>query len=407
MSRVLTLTCLSLLIAGCGGGGGGGGPTLPSLVVTSLADNGQGTLRQALDDAWDGSKITFDPALAGGAISLFSDLPVQVSVEIEGPASGPITLDGNGNVRHFYLGDTVTFVIRNLILVDGSSLSNSGSIFGGGASFEAWNCTFSANESGSHGGVLAAVGSTLMFVGCHFIGNQAERGGVLRLNNCDTFINLSSFAYNSCTEGRGGAIVAVGGQLVVRNTTLHGNVAFGGGGAIDGGGALFIGTGFSSPNTHLGLYGCTLTQNEGPDAGGGLLVRNDAAGSTVTIDMRQTIIAESTALTDPDLRLDVDVTLTAAYSLVGVQDAATSIWDGLDGNIVGDGISPADPMLDALVPNWTGTLMRPALPGSPVRDVVPHDQVMNELGDPLELDQRLFSRLGDVAADIGAVETIP
>ena len=113
MSRILTLISISVLLAGCGGSAESVPPP-PPIVVTSLADNGSGTLRQALDDAVHGTRISFDPALGGGTISLFSELKVQASVTIEGPATGAITLDGNGNVRHFNVSSQLSFRILNL-----------------------------------------------------------------------------------------------------------------------------------------------------------------------------------------------------------------------------------------------------------------------------------------------------
>jgi hypothetical protein len=80
--RPVALLCLVVLagVSACGGGGGGGDeasvdPSLPSIVVNSLLDDaapagGTVTLRSALASAQSRQKITFDPALNGGTISL-------------------------------------------------------------------------------------------------------------------------------------------------------------------------------------------------------------------------------------------------------------------------------------------------------------------------------------------------
>ena len=402
---------ISVLLSACGGGGGsaGGDVTAQPIVVTSLADNGEGTLRQALLDTPIGGTITFDPALAGGTISLFSVLDIDHSVTIQGPeGASPIYLDGNSNVRHFYMAGGITFRIFNLHLLNGYSAVNSGSIFGGASGvFHAQNCTWSGNESGSHGGVMASLAADLTFIGCHFVTNQAEQGGALRLNECTALMNNCSFAFNVATGPIGGAISTAGGSLVVRNSTLHGNSALDSTIEADGGGAISLRSRLGAENAHLGLYGCTLTGNSGSDAGAGILGRNSVPGSMITVDMRQTIVAENMAFTDPDIMFFGPTTVTSAYCLVGIRDGAATVVDGVDGNIVGDAGTPADPMLDVLTPNWIGTVMRPALAGSPVRDVVPHVDMRNELGQPLAFDQRLFDRADDIAGDIGAVETSP
>lgn len=411
MMRITVVVVISLLLPACGGGGGssGGDVIAPPIMVTSLADNGEGTLRQALLDAPIGGTITFDPALAGGTISLFSVLQIDHSVTIQGPeGASPIHLDGNTNVRHFNLAGGITFRIFNLHLIDGYSANNSGSMFGMAAGvFHAQNCTWAGNESGSHGGCIAALAADITLIGCNFVTNQAERGGAIRFNRCTTLINNCSFAFNIATGEFGGAISTAGGSMILRNTTLHGNSALGDEPGPDGGGAIVVVSRFQSENPLLGLYGCTLTGNSGSDAGAGIFGLNEEAGSTIRVDMRQTIVAENLAFTDPDIFFFGPTTVTSAYSLVGIRDGAFSVSDGVDGNIVGDAGTPVDPMLDALTPNWIGTLMRPALAGSPVRDIVPHVEMINELGEPLAFDQRLFDRADDLAGDIGAVETSP
>jgi hypothetical protein len=72
---VLWLTLLAGLSACSNGGGDGGGALLPPTVVNSLLDDasppaGTVTLRSALAAASSGQRITFDPTLNGGTISL-------------------------------------------------------------------------------------------------------------------------------------------------------------------------------------------------------------------------------------------------------------------------------------------------------------------------------------------------
>jgi hypothetical protein len=75
-----------------------------SYTVTSLADSGPGTLREAMASAEsDGgpSTITFDPALAGGTIALLSGLPplweggTSIDADLGGNCTPDIALDGS------------------------------------------------------------------------------------------------------------------------------------------------------------------------------------------------------------------------------------------------------------------------------------------------------------------------
>src|SRR6185369_12955679 len=66
---------------------------LDPATVTSTADSGAGSLRQALADACAGGTITFDAALSGGTIHLASTLTLAKDVTIDGSAlASPITL---------------------------------------------------------------------------------------------------------------------------------------------------------------------------------------------------------------------------------------------------------------------------------------------------------------------------
>src|SRR5262245_23430798 len=72
---------------------------LPSiLTVTSPADDGPGTLRQAIDRANDGDTIQFSPDL-GRAISLTSgELQITRSLTIQGPGASNLLITSNARV---------------------------------------------------------------------------------------------------------------------------------------------------------------------------------------------------------------------------------------------------------------------------------------------------------------------
>src|SRR2546427_7473565 len=74
-----------------------------TITVTSTADSGAGTLREALARAADGD--TIDATGVSGTILLTSgELLVSNSVTIVGPSPANLAVDGNAASRVFYIG---------------------------------------------------------------------------------------------------------------------------------------------------------------------------------------------------------------------------------------------------------------------------------------------------------------
>jgi hypothetical protein len=104
-SLLLFLTFLVLLMSGFGSSPSSNATPVPqepgkTVIVTSTADSGPGTLRQALLDAQSGDTITFDPAVfppgASATIYLTTSLPFisQGNLKIDASNAGMI-LDGS------------------------------------------------------------------------------------------------------------------------------------------------------------------------------------------------------------------------------------------------------------------------------------------------------------------------
>ena len=86
-----------------------------TLFVTSNADAGAGSLRNAMTTAVNGDVIQIQPFLTGGqTISLGSDLPIIAqSIEIQGPIGNTVAIDGSHAYRAFFV-ESGTTVISNL-----------------------------------------------------------------------------------------------------------------------------------------------------------------------------------------------------------------------------------------------------------------------------------------------------
>jgi hypothetical protein len=118
------------------------------VVVTTLANDGPGSLRDAVIAFGGGSTVTFADHLAGGTIVVSSPITLQQSVTIEGPTTAGITISGGGATQVFSAvsGDVI---LKNLTITGadaGSPFSGHGTaIFGGGAALRVIQSTIAGN----------------------------------------------------------------------------------------------------------------------------------------------------------------------------------------------------------------------------------------------------------------------
>ncbi len=263
------------------------------LVVSSTADSGPNTLREAIDCAVSGQTITFAPSLANQTITLASTLtiPVGKNLTIDGAAVPGLTISGNNAVRVFLLRSTsvnpTSLVLRNLRIINGFHteygagirsehqgimtiencvFSNNNAEQGGSAIFSHFegratirNCRFEDNVSIAKNHER---GSTVMLWGphahtvqnCEFINNRGINGGGINGLNAGLLIEDCKFIGNNTTaavydtgkpnpslRGFGAAIYAdraspatpttLLGSIIIRRCLFESNRARGEGGA--------------------------------------------------------------------------------------------------------------------------------------------------------------------------------
>src|SRR5947207_6023428 len=149
-----------------------------TIIVTSTADNGSGSLRQAFADANDGDTIQFDPTLNGQTITLTSaELAIDKSITISGPGPGLLGVSRDQQAtsfRVFHLLPNQTVEISGLTISNGQLQSeNGGGILNDHATLTMINCAISGNvangvsptQAGGGGiynnGTLSLVNSTV------------------------------------------------------------------------------------------------------------------------------------------------------------------------------------------------------------------------------------------------------
>ena len=189
------------------------------VTVTNLNDSGPGSLRDAITiQANPGDTIQFAESLAGGTITLLSEIAINNSLTITGPAAGITTISGGGSTRIFNItgNNTMTIVITGLRLANGFiNGAGGGAIRLQGPNIELNDCVFDSNTAICNGFDCDASGAGL-----------DNRGGVINLviNRCTFVSNSSTCSGNEC-DASGAGLDNGGGSLTieVNNSTFASN----------------------------------------------------------------------------------------------------------------------------------------------------------------------------------------
>ncbi|MFO1002246.1 MAG: choice-of-anchor Q domain-containing protein [Planctomycetaceae bacterium] len=429
---------------------------MTTFTVTSLADSGSGSLRQAVLDAnatAGEDEILFQSGL-NGTISLTSgQMTISETVEITGNgaansiidaqltsrifeiSSGAVSLSGltlrNGqttgnNVNYAdntNNGGAIKSLSSGTLTISGSTLSGN-STFGGGSHGGAVFSDTGAiiiNESvlsgnrttgdGAYGGGIFSRSGEVTITRSTLSGNLTEGassdGGAIFVANGPISVKQSTLAANSTMDAfaDGGAVFARNNSVVLSQSTVSGNSVQGSGAR---GGAVFSGYGTVTVSQSTVALNSSV-QN----VGGGIF---SYSGS---ISIRNSILAGNTdSGYGPDLlpSLNAGDTLSVSSSLIGRNNgtALTATGDinpDANGNwIGGDTVQAAvDPMLAALANNGGSTMTHALLENSPAfnagSSLLAVDILDNDV--PLTTDQRGagFSRIQFGRPDMGAFES--
>lgn len=211
------------------------------LTVTSLADAGAGSLREAIAtaNATPGAdRIVFQQA---GLVMLGSGaLRITGSVEIVGCAGCGVRAQGGSRVFEL-AGDpnepaALAVTLRRLELSAGASAQHGGALLAEYATVRIEDCLVRDTIAAGWGGALYLDASDVTIARTRFTGNGADGfGGAIASNVGALRIQRSSFDANRAESG-GGAIWAnwaQGASLVVEDSTFDRNSAAFDGGAIE------------------------------------------------------------------------------------------------------------------------------------------------------------------------------
>ena len=226
--------------------------------VTTSADAGMGSLREAISTAQPGDTIMFAASTNGNPIILSSgQIAIGQSLTIIG--NGPVNtiLSGNSANRIFDVRDVMSFNLEGITFMNGFTSDNGGAVNLESVDGSITNCTFTNNLAGTSGGAL-----------CNFLGN---------------FTITSSLFSNNTANGillkqGGGAIAHANGMLVIfDNCVFEDNIASGEAGS---GGAII-----NIDNGVLNVTESTFSRNEASRAGGGIEDNSGAMSMVALIDV--------------------------------------------------------------------------------------------------------------------------
>jgi uncharacterized delta-60 repeat protein len=368
--------------------------TQNGFVVTTNADSGEGSLRQAIlnANALAGTDtITFAGTMAdttADTIALTSgELGITSNLTLIGTGTNLLTLSGNSASRVFT-------IFSGTVNIDGVTITGGNSSIGGGiysnGNLTITNSIFSGNTSSSNlsaidgGGAIYNSGTLVVrdsTISNNVANGQDHGGGIFNDITGNLTIERSTLSGNTTTNS-GGGIYNAGTITSLSNSTLSGNLANG-----DGGGLRSVGGTVTLTNLTITANRADRDDN-GTGDGGGL----SQAGSTITVS-NSLIAQNSDSSTSGNNYADVSGSFTdGSANLIGNSTGSTSFTTS---TLVGTAAAPINPLLSALG-NYGGT--------TPTHALLSGSSAINAAGaGATATDQRGIFAVG--TRDIGAFES--
>ncbi|MGB0560676.1 MAG: CHAT domain-containing protein [Spirulinaceae cyanobacterium] len=246
--------------------------------VTSLADSGAFTLRDALTGAGGGfgagpaAGDTINFALSGTILTSGLGWATE-NLTIDGTGQ-TVVIDGSSNISGIFGITAANVSLRNLTLQNGNNIGGVGGairhVAGAPGALTLTNVTVSGSSTSLEGGGIFS-NTTLILNNSTVVGNRAGNsgggiysGGALTLNN-------STVVGNDAPSGSGGGIFSAG-NATLNNSTVAGNSA-----AAEGGGVVISGVN----NEQLTINNTTVAGNSTGQNGGGIILDGSTVGTII------------------------------------------------------------------------------------------------------------------------------
>lgn len=327
---------------------------MAEIIVTSTADSGAGSLRQAIADAQDGDTILFDlsafpeSVIPPAAIAISSQIAIGKSITIDG--DGRVTIDGQSIVRCFYIATAdVEVVLSGITMMNGSGAGGGGVYVASSANVTMNNCDVESCSSTTHGGgVLVRDTAQATLVNCALVRNSASNngGGVYVRDSATVTLTNCGILSNGATNGQALYSTQTS-TIVVANCSLSlgaGTATFGGSGAatvIDsrlpdvdiGASVTTIIDGATVIDTFYARNGSTVTLEDG--AGLAITSAATVTGATITsagrsyLALADDVDVSAATISNSVIQCEYGAGLTAFNAEIDV-DAASLTWTQTD-----------------------------------------------------------------------------
>jgi Matrixin/PKD domain/Right handed beta helix region/Periplasmic copper-binding protein (NosD) len=363
--------------------------------VTTTADSGTGSLRQAIANA--NSAATADTVVFTSLFNTAQTITLttgqliltdSATTTITGKGANLLSVSGNNASRVFQVNAGATAAMSGLTITGGNSATGGGISNNGTLSLSNFIVSGNTASSGFGGGGIVNNGALTLTDGT-ISGNTApNRGGGGFSNIYSAVATLTNITVSGNSSGSGGGVSDDGGNsggpgltLTMTNCTVSNNTAtqFGGGGL------------FTIRGGTITLVNCTVSGNHSTSTIGSYGVGGVSQSILSTVTLANTIVAGNTATSAPGS--DAGGTfISQGHNLIGKKDTSTG-WVASD--LTGTVASPLNAQLGALANNGGSTQTIALLPNSPA--IGAGDVTFAPL-----TDQRGQTRFG--GTDIGAYE---
>ena len=310
----------------------------------------------------------------GEDFSVSGDLDVRdvgSRLTIRGAGADVTTIDAASLERVFHVFAGATFDIEGVTITGGlvTGSEDGGGVRNDGGTVSITDSVITGNVSQDDAGGINNTGNLTLTRVTVSDNSAARTGGGIRNSGQLTVVEstiggehdpadaLVPDLRNTAVLGGGGIINLTAGTLTASNSTISGNVST----TSQGAGLFTVGRGT--------LTNVTVSNNEAAAEGGGIAV----AGGL--IELRNTLVADNASTT---ATVDIfDATAgaslgSAGNNLIGDNTGATAAFPvgnpNANGDVVGTGVTPIDPLLGPLADNGGTTLTHNPLLGSPVVD---------------------------------------
>lgn len=237
-----------------------------NIQVTSNADSGANTFRQAIADALAHDTITFSDDITEIALS------TEIALKYPLNFTGNLNADGTPKVvikpvtatqiRMLNITSFLPVSISNIQFMNGSLAGANGGAITATTDMTFTNCYFTNNvvTATGLGGAVYLSGTDGTFNGCVFNNNMALKGGAIYAPvNTDLLILNSSFIGNqtlgiSTSAGGGNAIYTTNNAITAVNSTFMNNTSAD---AAYNKGVIYG----AASTTHFNLFHCTVVNN--------------------------------------------------------------------------------------------------------------------------------------------------